>query len=343
MKIISHIVIILTLIASLSCETIVSDVDLSKFPELQEKIVVTSFINPLDDSITVRVGRSIPLLGSLQKEFVKVYNKNIGDSVLVAKEENQIEDAIVTISDGTSSAQLFYNKELLYYGVSTRNFKIRSGRTYTLTVKADNQVLEAQTTVPSKKPTINNLIFGKYFEVSSSFFGKDTSQGFALNFDWTDFPNEENYYKVWGEMKYFSDVPSGSKDSVVYFRRPTYGYLELNNDFSSEGRYFSDKNKDGGKYTILNAKLLFRKIYICFGSNFNDDCLPYKTIDNSVQSFTLEVAQISKELYDYQKSLRAFNNTSNNPFAEPVPVYSNIKNGLGIFAAYNPSRINQNF
>jgi hypothetical protein len=343
MKFITYILSLFVFMAMLSCETIVSDVDLSKFPELQEKIVVTSFINPLNDSVTVRVSRSIPLLGSVKKEFIKVYNKNIGDSVLIAKDEKQIEDAIITISDGTTSAKLFYNKELLYYGISSRDFRIRSGRTYTLTVKVDNQVLEAQTTVPSKRPTINNLIIGKYFEVSSSFFGKDTAQGFALNFDWTDFPNEVNYYKVWGEMKYFSDVPSGSKDSVVYYRRPTYGYLELNNDFSSEGRYFSDKNKDGGKYTILNAKLLFRKIYICFGSNFNNDCLPYKTIENSVQSFTLEVSQISKELYDYQNSLRAFNNTSNNPFAEPVPVYSNIKNGLGIFAAYNPTRISQGF
>ncbi|MBW8048904.1 MAG: DUF4249 domain-containing protein [Cytophagales bacterium] len=44
---------------------------------------------------------------------------------------------------------------------------------------------------------------------------------------------------------------------------------------------------------------------------------------------------ISKAYYLYNKSLRLHRQNQGNPFAEPVQVYGNIENGLGIFAGYS--------
>ncbi|MGE5395011.1 MAG: DUF4249 family protein, partial [Candidatus Saccharibacteria bacterium] len=51
--------------------------------------------------------------------------------------------------------------------------------------------------------------------------------------------------------------------------------------------------------------------------------------------FTLHVQRISKDLYNYLKYLELYDYYHENPIAEPVPVYSNVKNGAGIFAGFN--------
>lgn len=49
----------------------------------------------------------------------------------------------------------------------------------------------------------------------------------------------------------------------------------------------------------------------------------------------IHVQRLSKELYTYLKYLKLYNNYYATPFSEPVTVYSNVKNGAGIFAGFN--------
>lgn len=322
-----------------SCETIVDEVDLSQFPELKEKIVVTSFISPSKDGIVVRVSKSVPILGEVKLEYQKVFNENIQDSIVVLKDSKIIEDAEVFLIEGSSKAKLIYDSNKFYYTLP--NLTIFPGLTYKLVVNALGQTAEASTTVPLNSVLINNFSIKEYFEVSNSFFGKDTAQGYTINFDWKDFGNEKNYYKVWGELRYDAEIPTGTKENVVYRRRRGFGYLDLNNDFSGDSRYFNDDERNGAEIKIINARLLFSKSFSCFGEDFRADCYPHRIIKDSDKEFTIEVSNITKELYDYQNSLRSFNQNSNNPFSEPSPVYSNIKNGLGIFGSYNATQIKQ--
>ncbi|NQY66446.1 MAG: DUF4249 family protein [Flavobacteriales bacterium] len=46
---------------------------------------------------------------------------------------------------------------------------------------------------------------------------------------------------------------------------------------------------------------------------------------------------ISRELFFYNRSFELYNESYGNPFAQPVQVYSNIENGFGIFAGRNKS------
>jgi hypothetical protein len=48
---------------------------------------------------------------------------------------------------------------------------------------------------------------------------------------------------------------------------------------------------------------------------------------------TATVLNISKELYYYSRSKTQQSNAIDNAFAEPVPVYSNVNGGMGIFGS----------
>ena len=53
------------------------------------------------------------------------------------------------------------------------------------------------------------------------------------------------------------------------------------------------------------------------------------------QKTYLQVLYISAAYYEYLKTARLHDYTRENPFAEPLSVYSNVENGYGIFAGYS--------
>jgi len=46
----------------------------------------------------------------------------------------------------------------------------------------------------------------------------------------------------------------------------------------------------------------------------------------------IRLVNTSEEYFNYLKSFNMYQRTINNPFATPVQVYSNVNNGMGIFA-----------
>lgn len=54
---------------------------------------------------------------------------------------------------------------------------------------------------------------------------------------------------------------------------------------------------------------------------------------NKVDSFDFHVLKTDEAYYNYHRSVNDFE--GDNPFAEPVIIYSNIENGLGIFCGFN--------
>lgn len=76
--------------------------------------------------------------------------------------------------------------------------------------------------------------------------------------------------------------------------------------------YVTDKNKDGN--------------YFSYSTN---NFVKYGTGPSRLY-FTLAVTD--EHYYNYHKGLQNYD--EGNPFAEPVPVYSNVKGGLGVFCSY---------
>lgn len=63
-------------------------------------------------------------------------------------------------------------------------------------------------------------------------------------------------------------------------------------------------------------------------------------VDTSAEGFyrvIIELQSISKDLYYYIKSIDGANNITSGLFTEPVQVYSNINDGVGIWGMYASS------
>ncbi|MEM0995590.1 MAG: DUF4249 domain-containing protein [Bacteroidota bacterium] len=56
----------------------------------------------------------------------------------------------------------------------------------------------------------------------------------------------------------------------------------------------------------------------------------------------LRIVSLSEEFFEFARSYQQQQLNAGNPFAEPVPVYSNVENGLGIFAGFAVSEVKLN-
>ncbi|MCA0363205.1 MAG: DUF4249 domain-containing protein [Bacteroidetes bacterium] len=313
-----------------SCETIIDEIDPSKFPGLEQKLVMASFICPQDTVLRVFLSKSLPIYSEIPKyEPVKVPNA-FGDTNLYYKKVIYVKNALVEISDGVNKGTFTMNPVNFEYEL--RGYKIVSGKTYTLRASVENFKVEANATVPNEVPEIENLKISRYTNYNQG-FNKDTVNGFNLTFDWKDFPNQENYYKVFAEYSNYQKTPKEFSNGI-----------NNKKEFKNFSTFFWSNNDLNDNLDLINDNLLDGKtIFSPKGqahegkSNYcnNGGCFKTEIIKNMPQLFDIQLWHISKDMYQYMKSVRQSSNISDNPFSEPVPVFTNVKNGLGCFAAYN--------
>ncbi len=87
-----------------------------------------------------------------------------------------------------------------------------------------------------------------------------------------------------------------------------------------------DKNFNGGLKEIL--------VFI----NHEELNPLVNTTNNRVYRAVVELNNITADHYKYRKSYDAYQDSEDNPFAEPVLVYGNVKNGYGVFSTYSLAR-----
>jgi hypothetical protein len=119
-----------------------------------------------------------------------------------------------------------------------------------------------------------------------------------LNVKWQDLPNETNYYRLFGQL-----VSVNAPNDTTY------------DDMWGDNTLYNDYEKDGNEiYSTLRGESGF------YGSGY------------PVAAYDIYLFNIDEHYYSYQNSLDHY--TYGDPFSEPSPLYTNIKGGLGIFAAY---------
>lgn len=119
-----------------------------------------------------------------------------------------------------------------------------------------------------------------------------------INIRWDDISNETNYYKAAALINETNSAAGYDTYNIMYDE------YSLKNDVDKNGKEFISKMTG---YSYANAA-------------------QFKTF------YHLYVMNIDIEYYKYQYSLN--NYTFQDPFSEASPIYTNIKGGLGIFAAY---------
>jgi len=236
----------------------------------------------------------------------------------VSVEEGEVPNGVsVTLKDLSLGINItLYRENDLFY--ASNHIRLRPGNSYAIRAEAPGFVTaEAVTTIPEKLTlhhfNVTDLIV-KPSEVTPN--KKNVSYNIEL-----DFRDDEDAY-LHLKFRQHSKIRSGAVGTPVYEDL----LYSINSQFPEESGYIS--HVEDGILISLN--------------DVASDPLVFSFVDYTIDALLeelgnvqVEVRTVSPEYYLYFTSLRRQLITSQDPFAEPIQVYSNVDGGLGNFSAYN--------
>jgi hypothetical protein len=299
MKKISFLLIIFFLT---SCEQdVVLDV-----PKQPVKLVVNGIVRTTTP-FRVTIGKTAGVLDSISPQDYRVTN-----AFVQLYENSVLKDTLV------------YNTSLGTYAVK-RNTRPSPGKIYLLKASASGfNAVEAETTTPNSTPIQS---------ITRRMNVKKDANGNFLD-----------------EVKImFNDDPSAVNYYLFRIRRPQYEggntinytgiYCMHSNDRDIEGKNNGDPIEfesciDNEFYLRdINFNGKVKEVVLFIQHNYLEPV--FIPTSNRYVKPIVELHSITPDQYKYRKSLSAYRDAEDNPFAEPVLVYGNVKNGYGIFAAYD--------
>ncbi|MFT6334388.1 MAG: hypothetical protein ACJATI_001126 [Halioglobus sp.] len=330
------ILVFFALLAFTACEeTVVLDLD------FESRLVVNSFFDS-NSSWAVEVSKSANILDD---------NSNI----------ELVKNARVIIYDEKNVEQyeLFHQENGVY---GNQNFSPVSTHGYNIKVEFGAMVATAYSYVPEKSILkINNF----------SVVQEDKNKGIEVDFQIEDKSNIEAYF-IWEIVNLEDDeddqsLSNGDKLSdalinnlqssivapettsreiigVGVFGDGTYSTVYNTLKGRKGGRSSSDPKIDSnGDESKVDESTVGLDYYdsIVFYDPYEGDGDPIDQGDviKNNPTFELRVVSISKELFDYYSSVEVSRSVGNDTENTQIPIYSNIENGLGIFAGFNESII----
>ncbi len=278
-------------------------------PTQPPKLVVNG-ISSINTPIRVNIGKTANILQAYTTDMYRVT-----DAFVQLYENNILKDTLV------------YNATNNSYLVK-RNTVAMPGNTYLLKAAGNGfTTVEAETKTP-KTITINSITRrvnartdangNMLDEVKITF----TDDGTAANY--YAFKVKRPNYLNGNTMVYGGIYCMHSSDKDID-RRNNADPTDFENCIDQEF-FMSDKNFNGR----VKELLLFIRNNELEGFYSPSNNRTYKSI--------VEINNITAEHYKYRKSYDTYQDSEDNPFAEPVLVYSNVKNGYGIFSTYSIGR-----
>ncbi len=260
------------------------------------KLVVECYLNPADTEITAIVNENRPIDGEGSGDRGKV---------------NPVVNATVLLSDGSNEVALSNTRNNTYKIAATR-FKLVAGRTYTLKVSAPGlPATEATCTIPRVLGNLSAQDGGLQYErLDASSYQVYRQRSLS----WSNAENKKStqYYLV------------GSGEGSTYQLKAAAGdstCIRLKN--AQVVAFLDDAQASGASFSTQKLNFLVGK-----ASSASD---PKITSAAPMYSF---VYHVDKNYYEFYRSVKIQREVGDNPFAEAMPVYSNVTNGLGIFAGY---------
>jgi len=235
---------------------------------------------------------------------------------------NAITNAEVLLKDqsGNTLSNLEHQGNGLY---SPNNFTLNNQTNYQLEVNHSDKSVTTTSHIPK---AFSCTYLGKEEGVFDGF------PAWSFDIEIVDNPDEENYYLLEG----YIEILDGEHDNEI---SQVNGYVEphtahLTNDVNTENSSIASG------FDLVSYSL--RSIFLT-DKNFNGQTyqtrFALRDIDIYFPEFEefkahLFIKSVSKEMYDYYKSLEKYRLGQFNLFAEPEQIFSNIENGLGVFAGY---------
>lgn len=232
-----------------------------------------------------------------------------------------VKNAIPVVYENQVAIDTLIYQPSTYTYISPRNKSIREGFTYTVKVNAPGFAeAEATTTVPSQS-VIAGITRTKEARTTSDGQKQDEIQ-IRL-----DDPAESNFYLI----QFFSAPYSSGPGYEIYCVSTTDKDIEPIGDNADP--FSTDNCYDGGSLLMKDVNFNGRQKQLRF---YIDSYELYEHTDASgaVLKPYVKVHRITEDYFKFVKSYHVYYNSSDNPFAEPSNVFSNVKNGYGSFSAY---------
>ena len=270
-----------------------------QIPAHQPKLVINGE-HSQNDLFGVRIGRSVGINEPIPQNATELFN--VANARVLLKQNDIIVDS------------LNYNSSRKRYEGTKARAMI--GNTYTIVATAPGfQQAEASSLLPA---LVRPLNVGIRRKVRTSADGGPLDE-VTITFK-DDASTQDDYLiRIKGARgEYVFCASSNDKD----LERPVSGDpFNTNECLSGSQLLLSDRNFNGTTKTI---------VFNIISAELNE----YTNPQGNRLKPTIELLHITPDYFKNLKSLAAFNNAEDNPFAEPVNVFTNIKNGYGFFTTY---------
>lgn len=302
-----HSLFVVSLFLLISCDSLRNEVDPSQLTREPAKLVVTCFLSPQDLVLAAKITQTLTVLHPSQG----------------AAGVNPVVNATVKLSEGNKSVFLQYDASLDVYRADSKKLAVLAGRTYTLTVQ-----------IPKRPPLTSTCTVPEVVKLAGAVFDSITEEQsgrqyrrYFVRARWQDPAGKPNFYQVTGLFRSVpgcSSCESNSGGQTV----EAVSYVSFE---PGEGNVLRDAAMQGRMMTSEPG-------YVSSVPIDNKQPTPFKR-QYKRALVILNLLNTDQFYYAYQNGIRQQAETAGNPFAEPVPIPSNIKGALGCFGAYNRSTL----
>lgn len=296
-KIILYVFLISIVTGFFSCE---KEIDIA-IPDRERKIIINSLFTS-NQTLTVNVTKSLSIMDPVDIIF-------LNDATIKLYENNTFIENLQLISNGNyiSSHNL----------INAKNYRVEVERNG-VTASAINYIPEPIEIIDIDTNSIR-LFEYDYLQC-------------IINFQ--DNPHEENYY-MFSLDNFKTDIYEYYDNGILISDTVEYNnsYFQSDDIIIENWLYINDQSYIlfadhliSGKSYGLNIRVEHSNSYYYPDMSFNDT-------DSSYIHFNL--FSVTEEYYKYFKTFSMHRDSRENPFAEPVQVFSNVENGLGVFAGFS--------
>lgn len=239
-------------------------------------------------------------------------------------------------------------------GFYISNLKPAIGDTIQLLVKATGlDDVESASVVPDQAVILSADTTFKIIHTDLQMDGEDTIGyyqvgEFNFRIKLKDKSNRQNYYRLTLKKHAVIDAGGGfTYEDEVYMPFILEGFENTNNGgglFDIFGGMIVDsKNQQLITDDLFNGKEFVLKFtantYKRVVKPGYEDKIYYGSDNVVSEEYTINLQEISKDMYLYLKSKEMAEGILDGFFAEPVQIYNNINNGIGILGSYTNNRI----
>lgn len=293
--------------------------------------------------------KTVDLPGNVFKKQVVVIGTPNPDSVLSVRLTYSLRPDTSAIYQAITNAEVLFLENGLVLGrvanapkgVYLFNKKPLAGKTYSIRVSVPGfEEIYAEDSIPPAPRVISS-------KFAANPDNPNSSPDFEIrvtNYSLTPTPIWFGIYNTRKVRGVKPGSPLGEVTPDVFYEYLSTANLNILSNSPYLDRFNSFFDGLSGKYSFGDPARL-DPVATTFDANPVIRYTILNQIKNDDQVFTYSFAAsagydryLKSSISAYQNRLLDASGALNNPFAEPTPVYSNIKNGLGIWGAYNAKR-----